>query len=86
MIDSVSAVERKYNDSFDEEIRMLERRREHDSSLTIKVLEDTLRALYNIDGNNWEGRGAMQDQVISAQIAAYETFITNWKKELSDKK
>ncbi|MCI1208133.1 MAG: hypothetical protein LKF96_01630 [Treponema sp.] len=82
MIDAVSALERKYTETFDEEMRMLERRRAHDTNLTIDELENTLRSLYIVEGNDIEGRGAIQDQVIAAEIAAYEAFITTWKKEL----
>jgi hypothetical protein len=83
MIDSVSALDRLYNESFEGELRMLQRRREQDKSLTIETLESTLQALYNIDGNNWEGRSSVQEQTLNAQIDAYEKFIHDWKKELS---
>ena len=82
MINAVAALERRYNETYEEELRMLERRRNHDKNLTVEELENTLSSLYIIDGNDIEGRGSMQDQVIAAEIAAYETFITNWKKEL----
>lgn len=82
MIDSVSALDRLYNESFEGELRMLRRRREQDTSLTIETLESTLKALYTIDGNNWEGRSSVQEQTLNAQIDAYEKFIHDWKKEL----
>lgn len=81
MTDVEIALERRYQEAFEEELRMLERRRERDSNLTIEYLEGTLQSLYTIEGNDWEGRGPMLDQVIAAQIAAYEIFIENWKKE-----
>lgn len=81
MTDAEASLERRYKEAFEEEFRMLERRRERDPSLTIEYLEGTLKSLYTIEGNDWEGRGPLLDQVIAAQIAAYETFIENWKKE-----
>jgi hypothetical protein len=80
-MNATEEIESKYDEVFDEEMYGLERRRLHDKNLTVESLEGTLQALYNVEGNNWEGRSSIQDQVISAQIAAYETFIANWKKE-----
>lgn len=85
MIPAEEIMNNKYNEIYDEELRGLERRRARDPALTVDMLQETLKALYNIEDNNWEGRGPLQDQVISAEIAAYETFIHNWKKEASDK-
>lgn len=81
MTDAEASLERRYQETFEEEYRMLERRRARDPNLTIEYLEGTLKSLYTIEGNDWEGRGPLLDQVIAAQIAAYETFIENWKKE-----
>lgn len=81
MTDAEKNLERKYKETFDEEMRMLERRRAHDATLTVEQLEQTLQALYVLEGNDWEGRGALLDQMIAAQIAAHEIFIANWKKE-----
>lgn len=84
MTEAEAILERKYKDTFEEEIRGLERRRAYDPNLTIEYLEGTLKSLYVFEGNDWEGRGAVLDEVIRAQIAAYETFIENWKKEKAD--
>lgn len=81
MTNSSSALERVYNECFDEETTMLRRRRENDKSLSLDTLESTLRALYKIDGDNWEGRSAVAEQRLNAQIDAYEKFIHEWKKD-----
>ena len=60
---------------------MLARRRETDKDLTLETLEMTLNVLYEIDGNNWEGRSSVVQRALDAQIDAYEKFINDWKKE-----
>lgn len=83
MISSETNLENTYTESFEDELRLLERRRKIDKTLTIETLESTLQCLYAADGNNWDGRGALQQIMMDAQIAAYETFINNWKNELT---
>jgi len=71
----------KYREIFDQEIRGLERRRKSDSALTADDLEGILKNLYIKDGADQDGRGSLQDTIISATIAAYEQFITQWRSE-----
>ncbi|MBQ5780840.1 MAG: hypothetical protein IIW10_02685 [Spirochaetaceae bacterium] len=68
---------------FEDEMRVLERRRAGDPSLTIEDLEGSLQSLYSAQGADWEGRGPVADAAIDASIAAYEAFIERWKKEFS---
>ncbi len=68
-----------YSQALEEELRGLERRREHDPNLTPEDLQGVLDHLYISDGNNWEGRGPLADTVVAATIAAYERFIADWK-------
>jgi hypothetical protein len=70
----------KYAETFEEELRGLERRRASDPSCTIADLEGTLRHLYIMDGADWGGRGDVQDTILAATIAAYEHYIAMWKK------
>jgi len=71
----------KYNDTFEGELRGLERRRIADPHCTIADIEGTLRNLYIMDGADWGGRGDVQDIAMAATIAAYEHFIAQWKNE-----
>jgi len=71
-----------YQETFDEEIRGLTRRRETDTSCKVEDVEGILKALYIMDGADHIGRGSLQDTIISARIAAYEHFIAQWKAEL----
>lgn len=79
MTDAAAALNSQYKECYDGELRMLERRRAQDPSLTLQTLESTLKALYTVDGNNWEGRSSVQEQALNAQIDAYEKFIADWK-------
>lgn len=71
----------KFNEVFDDEIRVLQRRKESVSDCTISDLEGTLKSLYILEGNNLEGRSRVQEISLSASIAAYEKFIEDWKNE-----
>jgi hypothetical protein len=69
----------KYEETFEQELRGLRRRRESDPSCTVEDLEGVLKHLYIMDGADWGGRGDVQDTIMAATIAAYEHFIAQWK-------
>jgi len=69
----------KYQETFDEEIRGLTRRRQLDSNFHKEELEAALNNMYIMDGADHGGRGCLQDIVMAARIAAYEHFIAEWK-------
>jgi len=73
--------DRKYAETFEDELRGLERRRAADPNCTIADIEGTLKHLYIMDGQDWLGRGSVQDAVMAATIAAYEHFIASWQAE-----
>lgn len=75
-------INEKFRQVFDEETLGLERRKNHDSTCTIADLEGILKNLYIMDGNDWVGRGQIQDTTLAATIAAYEQFIEQWKKDV----
>jgi len=70
-----------YAETYDRELRGLERRRAADPCCTVEDIKGTLKHLYIMDGADWGGRGAVQDTSIAATIAAYEYFIENWQKD-----
>ena len=72
-----------YTQTFEQEIRGLQRRRKADPDCKIEDLEGILKALYIMDGADWGGRGDVQDTIMAATIAAYEQFIAGWKAENS---
>jgi len=70
-----------YRETFEREMRGLQRRRDSDPALKIGDIEGTLRHLYILDGADQGGRGGVQDLTVAATIAAYELFIAGWKTE-----
>jgi len=84
MPESVDWEEKKYQEVFDDETRLLVRRRMSDVDCTIDDIRGMLEALYVLDGNNIDGRGVVQQISLSATIAAYEAFIHQWQKELHE--
>ena len=73
--------EKAYKETFEEEMRGLTRRRESDPSCKLEDLEGTLKHLYVLGGCDHDGRGTLQDILISARIAAHESFIAEWRLE-----
>jgi hypothetical protein len=69
----------KYNETFEQEVRGLERRKASDPNCSIADLEGVLQHLYQMDGADWIGRGEVQDIIMAATIAAYEYIIAQWK-------
>lgn len=69
----------KYQETFEQELRGLERRRASDQNCTVGDMEGVLQHLYHMDGADWVGRGEVQDITMAATIAAYEHFIAEWK-------
>ena len=69
----------KYEDTFAQELRGLERRRKADPLCKVEDIEGVLEHLYIMDGADWLGRGEVQDIIMAATIAAYEHFIAQWK-------
>jgi hypothetical protein len=69
----------KYDEVFTSTLRGLEKRRAVDACFQLADAEGVLHHLYIQDGNDWIGRGELQDAIVGATIAAYECFITDWK-------
>jgi hypothetical protein len=69
----------KYQETFDQTLLGLERRRAADPKFTIEDVEGTLKHLYIMDGSDWYGRGELQDCISYATIAAHEHFLAEWK-------
>ncbi len=69
----------KYDEVYSGTLRGLQKRRAIDPAFSVPDAEGVLRHLYIQDGNDWIGRGQLQDAIVGATIAAYETFIVEWK-------
>ena len=71
----------KYHETFEEETRGLIRRRQSDPSCSVEDIKGILKNMYILDGADQGGRGGVQDIIIAARIAAYESFIHQWTAE-----
>ncbi len=70
----------KFNEIFDDELRVLQRRKVYDTTCSIEDLQGILNSLYILEGNGDKSR--VQEISLSASIAAYEQFINSWKNEI----
>jgi len=84
MNSSVDWKDIKYGEVFEQELRGLQRRREADPMCTVEDIEGVLQHLYIMDGQDWGGRGDVQDITVAATIAAYEHFIAEWRVETAN--
>ncbi|GAB1483802.1 hypothetical protein MASR2M78_26180 [Treponema sp.] len=82
MYGSIDWKDIKYEETLEQELRGLKRRRAADPSCTVADIEGVLRDLYNMEGSDWVGRGELGDLIMKATIAAYERFVFDWKAEL----
>ena len=69
----------KFDEVFEDEFRLLNRRFESEVSCSIEELEGILQSLYIMEGQNLEGK--VHEISLAATIAAYEAFIHEKKKE-----
>lgn len=76
--------DKAYSETLDNLVANLERRRKIDPSFTLAEAKGVLTHLYVQEGNDMLGRGELGDTILRAQIAAHETFIHSWEKELSE--
>jgi hypothetical protein len=83
MSETTQWIDEKYNEVFEEELRGLQRRCEHDPSCSIQDLQGILDGLYINEGSDWVGRGPLGNTVLAASIAAYEHFIAEKKSAQS---
>ncbi|MCL2801700.1 MAG: hypothetical protein FWD28_08090 [Treponema sp.] len=73
--------EAKYKEIFEQEIRGINRRLKSDPECKIDDLKGILNNLYILEGADHDGRGTLQDTVLSATIAAYEQIISDLQAE-----
>jgi hypothetical protein len=74
-------MELKYDETYAETLGSLKRRRVEDSAFTLEDARRMLENMYVNDGNNWVGRGELQDIILRAIIDAHEGFIEAWESE-----
>ncbi len=75
--------EKQYQETFDAITAQLTMRRRLDKSFDLDECRRLLHTEYINDGNDFIGRGTLQDIVQQATIAAYEAFIAEWDHSLN---
>jgi len=78
-LSSTAWMQSKYEETYSETIVSLKRHRAEDPGFTIEDARGVLGHLYVNDGNNWVGRGELQDIIVRATIDAYEQYIGEWE-------
>jgi hypothetical protein len=71
----------RYDETYQATLISLERRHREDDTFSLADARRVLGDLYVQDGNNWVGRGELQDIVMQATIDAYECFIAGWEAD-----
>jgi len=82
IVSSIEWKDKAYDDAYSETLASLARKRTEDPAFSAEDARGVLKHLYIQDGNDWGGRGELQDITIRATIDAYERFIAEW---VSDK-
>ncbi len=75
-------LKRRYDEVFESLYRYLEERRRTDPSFTPDHVRGFLKDAYVRLGNNWTGKGTLFETTQNATIAAYESFLANWKADI----
>lgn len=75
-------LEEHYNQVFEKTYESLMVDREQNPNLKLEDLERLLESLYKRMGDDLGGRGDIMDAANSAEIAAVEIVIHDWKEEL----
>ena len=70
---------RKYAEVFEDVCARIQHRRETEPDFGIGDLEGLLQSAYVNAGNDWVGKGPVQETIESATIAAYEHLLAEWR-------
>ena len=74
--------ETAYDATYEATMTSLVRRRAEDADFSPDKARGILQHLYIQDGNDWAGRGELQDLQLQAMIAAHKAFIAAWEREI----
>lgn len=76
-------LQRRYDEVYESLYHYLAERRRTDPSFTPDHVRGFLKDAYVRLGNNWTGKGTLFETTQNATIAAYESFLANWKAEIA---
>lgn len=70
-----------YQRQFNKMVKFIRNLRQNDPHFTLKDLEGMLKNEYHREGMGWDGRSEVIEIMISANIAALQDQLLEWKKE-----
>ncbi|MGA1821639.1 MAG: hypothetical protein ACMUIG_03850 [Thermoplasmatota archaeon] len=71
-----------YREIFDSMVQYLKDRRDSDPDFDIGTLRELIMNEYVKQGNDWVGKGPVQQIRESATVAAYEHYLAQWEAEM----
>jgi hypothetical protein len=71
-------LEQVFNDAYDDVYEHFSARKREDPAFDKTALQGFLDSQYHNQGNNWEGRSEIKEQMLNATIAAAETILAEW--------
>ncbi|TWI77258.1 hypothetical protein LZ24_00058 [Desulfobotulus alkaliphilus] len=87
MADSLNETEKwgdsLFDDTYDRTFFELMRHKERNPELSITEIESRLNDRYLRFGHGWDGGSPVQEVMLSAEIAALEAFLAEWRGQLS---
>ncbi len=72
--------DQKYTETFEATVAQITMRRRVDKNFTLHELQKLLETAYINQGNEWGGKGSLQEIVQEATIAAYEFLLAEWQE------
>ncbi len=82
VIDSDDFPRQIYQQTFESIYEYLEERLRTDPTFAPEDIRQFLKDAYARQGDNWVGRGVLENKKLDAVIAAYECFLAEWETEL----
>ncbi len=71
-----------YRQTFEAVYAYLEERRRSDPTFTPEDIRQFLKDAYACQGDNWGGRGVLENKRLDATIAAHEAILAEWENNL----
>ncbi|MFN2110634.1 MAG: hypothetical protein ACK2UI_13300 [Anaerolineae bacterium] len=82
VFDSDDFPEQLYRQTFEAIYEYLEDRLHTDPKFTPDDIRQFLKDAYVRQGNDWIGRGILENKKLDAIVAAHECFLAEWETEL----
>jgi len=74
-------LEKQYDLTYDDVVADIEMRLQQNPDFTIESVKGLLKSAYISLGNDWIGKGELQNTIEEATVAAYEYILIKFQKE-----